>query len=189
MNVDLNLGTASTYYLRATNFTWLEAPGQLVLSGLENIRGTAQGDFLTGNALNNIIDGGGGNDLLWGDAGNDTLIGGEGNDSLSGGLGRDVFDFNAVIESLVGLTRDIITDFSHTQLDKIDLSTIDANSALLNDQAFLSDVLTSGSFTFVGQLRLEGNILSGNTDNDFNTSEFEIQLTGINTLTSVDFIL
>ena len=93
------------------------------------------------------------------------------------------------MESLVGASRDIITDFSHSQFDKIDLSTIDANSMLLNDQAFLSAVLTSGAFTSVGQLRLVGNVLSGNTDIDFTTSEFEIQLTGIDTLTSADFIL
>ena len=115
--------------------------------------------------------------------------GGLGNDSLSGGLGQDVFDFNAVMESLLGASRDIITDFSHAQLDKIDLSTIDANSNLLDDQAFLSAVLISGAFTSAGQLRLVGSILSGNTDNDFNTSEFEIQLTGIDSLTSADFIL
>ena len=93
------------------------------------------------------------------------------------------------MESLVGAPRDIITDFSHAQLDKIDLATIDANSMLLNDQAFLSAVLTSGAFTSAGQLRLVGNVLSGNTDSDFTTSEFEIQLTGIDTLTSADFIL
>ena len=144
-----------------------------------NLLGTAAING-TGNALDNIITG---------NAGNNIINGGDGNDILSGGLGRDVFDFNAVMESLVGASRDIITDFSHAQLDKIDLSTINANSNLLNDQAFLSAVLTSGAFTSAGQLRLVSNILSGNTDNDFNTSEFEIQLTGIDSLTSADFIL
>ena len=93
------------------------------------------------------------------------------------------------MESLVGASRDIITDFSHSQFDKIDLSTIDANSMLLNDQAFLSAVLTGGDFTAEGQLRLIGNILSGNTDSNFLTSEFEIQLTGVTMLASADFIL
>ena len=150
---------------------------------------TSGNDLLTGSLSTDVLNGYAGNDTLNGGAGNDTLVGGAGNDILSGGLGQDVFDFNTIMESLLGASRDIINDFSSIQLDKIDLSTIDANSMLLNDQAFLSAVLTSGAFTSAGQLRLVGNILSGNTDNDFNNSEFEIQLTGIVSLTSADFIL
>ena len=108
---------------------------------------------------------------------------------MRGNLGADTFDFNAILESLVGTSRDIIADFSSTQLDKIDLSTIDANSTLVNDQAFAAAILTSGAFTAAGQLRLVGDILSGNTDNNFATSEFEIQLTGVTTLSGADFIL
>lgn len=75
------------------------------------------------------------------------------------------------------------------QKDKIDLCSIDADSLLANDQAFLSSILTSGDFTSIGQLRLVGDILSGNTDSEFATSEFEIQLTGVTTLAGTDFIL
>jgi Ca2+-binding RTX toxin-like protein len=135
---------------------------------------------LIGNALNNLLIGNGANNIL---------TGGTGVDTLTGGLGADTFDFNFVTESVVGTSRDIITDFSRTQLDKIDLSTIDANTALANDQAFAATILTTGAFTAAGQLRLVGNILSGNTDSNFATSEFEIQLTGITSVTSVDFIL
>jgi Ca2+-binding RTX toxin-like protein len=135
---------------------------------------------LVGNALNNLLIGNGANNIL---------TGGAGADVLTGGLGADTFDFNFITESLVGTSRDIITDFSRTQLDKIDLSTIDANTALANDQAFAATILTAGAFTAAGQLRLVGNILSGNTDSNFATSEFEIQLTGITSVTSVDFIL
>ena len=117
------------------------------------------------------------------------LTGGTGTDILTGGLGADTFDFNAIAESLIGTGRDIITDFSRAQLDKIDLATIDANTGLANDQAFSSIILTSGAFTAAGQLRLVGNILSGNTDSNFATSEFEIQLTGVTTLAATDFVL
>ena len=134
----------------------------------------------SGDALNIIITG---------NTGNNVIDGGLGNDTLSGGLGQDFFDFNAVVESLVGASRNIITDFSHSQLDKIDSSTIDAKSMLVIDQAFLSAVLTSGAFTSAGQLRLVVNVLSGNTDIDFTSSEFDIKLTGIDILTSIDFIL
>ena len=117
------------------------------------------------------------------------LTGGTGADILTGGLGADTFDFNLITESLVGAGRDIIADFNRVQLDKIDLSTIDADSVLANDQAFLSSILSSGAFTTIGQLRLVGDILSGNTDSNFATSEFEIQLTGVTSLTSADFVL
>ena len=137
----------------------------------------------------NTLNGGDGNDTLNGLVGNDTLNGGAGADVMAGGLGADTFDFNAILESLVGTSRDIITDFSRVQTDKIDLSTIDANSTLANDQAFATAILTSGAFTAAGQLRLVGNILSGNTDSNFATSEFEIQLTGVTTLAATDFVL
>ena len=135
---------------------------------------------LIGNALNNTLIGNGANNILTGAAGTDIL---------TGGLGADTFDFNAILESLVGTSRDIITDFSRIQLDKIDLSTIDANSTVANDQAFAATILTSGAFTAAGQLRLVGDILSGNTDSNFATSEFEIQLSGVTSLVSADFVL
>ena len=156
---------------------------------IENLIGGSNSDILTGNAVNNIINGGSGNDTVNGGAGNDTVIGGLGKDTITGGTGTDIFDFNALLESVVGVNRDIITDFSTAQLDKIDLSTIDANSTLANDQAFLSTILTSGDFNAIGQLRLVGNILSGNTDANFTTSEFEIQLTGVSSVTAGDFVL
>ena len=137
----------------------------------------------------NKLTGGAGNDSLFAGGGIDVLTGGLGKDNMTGGLGADTFDFNALLESVVGINRDIITDFSSVQLDKIDLSTIDANSTLALDQAFATAILASGAFTAAGQLRLVGNVLSGNTDSDFATSEFEIQLTGVTTLTDADFIL
>ena len=156
------------------NYTLTDNVENLALLNAANINGT-------GNAGNNAIAG---------NAGNNILSGGVGTDFLTGGLGADTFDFDAAIESLVGLgARDIITDFRTAQGDKIDLSTIDASVSTVNDQAFLSSILSSGAFTAEGQLRLVGNVLSGNTDSDFTTSEFEIQLTGVTTLTGADFIL
>ncbi len=157
--------------------------------GDDNLNGGKNGDTIVGGLGNDILGGGQGLDNLNGGDGNDVIIGALGTDTLTGGLGADTFDFNAITESLAGALRDIIADFSTAQLDKIDLSTIDASSSAANDQAFLSTILSSGAFTAEGQLRLVGNILSGNTDSDFATSEFEIQLTGVTTLTSADFIL
>ena len=164
------------------NVAIAKASGTYTLAAnLENATLTSTVAYnLFGNALNNLLIGNGANNILTGAAGTDIL---------TGGLGADIFDFNALTESLVGTSRDIITDFSRVQTDKIDLSTIDANSTVANDQAFLSSILTSGAFTSIGQLRLVGDILSGNTDSNFATSEFEIQLTGVTTLAGTDFIM
>ncbi|PMZ87082.1 MULTISPECIES: M10 family metallopeptidase C-terminal domain-containing protein [unclassified Pseudomonas] len=57
------------------------------------------------------------------------LVGGTGKDVLTGGAGNDIFDFNAVAETvLTSSTWDIISDFVRGA-DKIDLSTLDANMA------------------------------------------------------------
>ncbi|MDU8913534.1 Hint domain-containing protein, partial [Aestuariicoccus sp. MJ-SS9] len=63
-----------------------------VLSGIEDVQGTAFDDTLSGDAGNNILTGGDGNDSLTGGAGNDTLLGGNGNDTLVGGAGADSLD-------------------------------------------------------------------------------------------------
>ena len=172
VNESANAGN-DTVWSALANYTLANNVETLNLGGTGNFNGT-------GNAGNNTISGNGGSNIL---------IGGLGVDTMRGNLGADTFDFNAILESLVGTSRDIIADFSSTQLDKIDLSTIDANSTLVNDQAFAAAILTSGAFTAAGQLRLVGDILSGNTDNNFATSEFEIQLTGVTTLSGADFIL
>lgn len=106
---------------------------------------------MTGGALADLIDGGNGNDTLRGGAGNDTLIGGLGADSLYGELGNDLFDYNSVNDSLVGVARDVIRDFAGAGAalgDRIDLTTIDANSVVAGNQAFIF----GGSFT-AGHLR------------------------------------
>ncbi len=57
--------------------------------GIENLRGSAFRDTLTGNAEANRLEGGAGNDMLTGGAGADRLFGGDGNDALTGGVGAD----------------------------------------------------------------------------------------------------
>jgi Ca2+-binding RTX toxin-like protein len=53
-----------------------------ILSHIENVLGTAQGDTITGDSAANVLTGNAGNDALNGGAGADTLIGGTGNDSF-----------------------------------------------------------------------------------------------------------
>jgi VCBS repeat-containing protein len=130
------------------------------------IVGTPQDDTIVTAALADIIYGmagddeirsGGGNDTIYGGADGDALDGGAGNDILSGGadsddliggLGADVFLYYLATESTVA-NSDKIKDFKASEGDKIDLSFIDASTAVggNNDFALVS------SFTRVaGQL-------------------------------------
>ena len=172
----------------------------LILTGLDSINGTgnALNNIIIGNAGNNILVGNGGIDTLAGNSGDDSLDGGAGNDALIGGLGADVltgglgldrFDFNLIAESS-SLTIDTIADFSHAQLDKIDLSTIDAKAAtpLIND---VFTFIGNNAFSKVaGQLMFDTatHSIYGDVNGD-SVADFQIILTGVTSLVAADFIL
>jgi serralysin len=149
-------------------------------TGRYNLIGDLYNNTLIGNAANNIINGG---------AGNDVLMGGVGSDTLTGGIGADSFDFNAINESNT-ISFDTIADFNRIQLDKIDLSTIDTKPNTLADDAFRfigNDV----AFTNVaGQLRFDSvsHRVYGDVNGD-SIADFQILLTGINSMLATDFIL
>jgi hypothetical protein len=98
----------------------------------------------TGNALNNSMLGSTAANALTGLGGNDTIDGGLGNDTITGGAGKDVntgsggadrIDYNALSDSPFAFAqRDAVTTFAHG--DKIDLSTIDANTTISGNQGF-----------------------------------------------------
>jgi Ca2+-binding RTX toxin-like protein len=94
-----------------------------VIVFVENIVGSNFDDTLTGSGGSNDIDGG---------AGNDKLAGLGGSDLLTGGAGADTFLF----ANPTDVNGDRISDFSRTDLDKIDLRAIDANSLLPLNQKF-----------------------------------------------------
>ncbi len=151
------------------------------------IRGTAKADFLTGTDSSDKISGAAGNDTLTGATGNDTLNGGAGKDLLVGGKGADIFVF--IIDN--NNSRDTISDFSHQDGDKIDLSIIDANEKLAGDQAFAFIGNAAFSKTnAAGQLRFDvtSKILYGSTDADI-APEFSIQFNGVSSLIASDFVL
>jgi Ca2+-binding RTX toxin-like protein len=91
------------------------------------------------------ITGGRYDDYLSGFNGNDTLAGGGGADWLSGGKGADRFVFKSASDSR-GSNNDVITDFSRSQGDKINLSKIDAKTGIAGNQAF----------TFIGNAEFSG---------------------------------
>ncbi len=99
------------------------------------INGMAGNDKLWGRLGDDSVQGGDGADLLYGDAGNDRLDGGAGQDKLTGGAGADVFVFRSASDTS-RTKSDKVIDFQ-SGVDKINLSDIDANTALSGNQAFV----------------------------------------------------
>jgi Ca2+-binding RTX toxin-like protein len=151
-----------------------------------NLTGSSVGNSISGNNGANVLTGLGGNDSLNGLGGNDTLVGGLGRDVMVGGAGRDIFDFNAIAESVVGANRDTVV-FSRADLDRIDLSTIDANAAVAGNQAFR---FVAGNFTGAGQLHYIAatGILEGNTGGSL-AADFQIKVNGVTSMLATDFFL
>ncbi|CAN7620927.1 calcium-binding protein [Rhizobium sp. LjRoot258] len=94
---DGGLGSDTVDYSLAAERIWADLSinddvyGDTLIS-IENLTGSAFGDYVGGNAVANILRGGDGADGLDGAAGNDTLIGGSGDDWFNGGAGNDVID-------------------------------------------------------------------------------------------------
>ena len=225
VGASVNLGiTAASSDGSATVQTFAVAIGNVVGS---TINGTANADTISGTVTvagqgfatneediinagngndnvsalggNDELNGGAGNDVLDGGAGNDTLRGGAGADRLLGGAGNDVFDFDLVSEiGTAAGARDLILDFTSGQ-DRIDLSTIDANSVTIGNQAFTLLATESTTFTGVrGQLIWDKQDLTGTVNDktlimgDINgdrVADFVIELTGLHNVTAGYFVL
>ena len=141
------------------------------LTGIEGAVGSSKGDIFYGDSLDNWFQGGGGKD------------------TYTGGVGRDLYDYNLTSAAGLGNARDVITDFDHL-VDDIDLAGIDADATVAGNQAFrwVGTAALSGAGE-VGYYTADGNtIVRMSTDAD-TASEGEIQLSGIRTLTAVDFYL
>lgn len=167
------------------------------LGGDDTVSGGDGNDSLDGGAGNDVLSGDNGNDRLFGDIGDDSIAGGAGNDiitggigadTLSGGAGQDTFGFRA---GDLTMTGDRITDFSHAEGDRIDLTQIDADTTKTGDQAF--KFIGSAAFTKVaGQLHvtiINGvPVLSGDVNGD-GLADFQLHLPGASNLSAGDFAL
>jgi Ca2+-binding RTX toxin-like protein len=122
--------SASTAGVTVNLATGLGAGGDAqgdVLSGMENVAGSAQGDVLTGDANANVLDGG---------AGNDTLIGGGGADTLIGGDGVDQADFSALGD---GVVMDLATGTGSTGAGGATLIGVEGVRGSAGDDALSGD--------------------------------------------------
>jgi Ca2+-binding RTX toxin-like protein len=134
-------------------------------------------DVITGSDLN---------DVLHGYQGNDTLTGGLGKDDLWGDAGADIFDFNAVAESVIGTDHDTV--HFEAGVDKLDLRTIDANGiAEDGNQNFRLVADFSGK---AGQAVLSNGLLRADVNGD-KVADFEIAVHVVNggTVGVTDLIL
>ncbi|MCO5963247.1 M10 family metallopeptidase C-terminal domain-containing protein, partial [Sinorhizobium meliloti] len=78
---------------------------------IENAKGGAGNDAITGNAAANALWGNGGNDRLIGGDGNDNLAGGAGADRLDGGNGTDLANYS---NATAGMVADLYSPGSNT---------------------------------------------------------------------------
>ena len=82
------------------------------LSNIENITGSAYGDYLSGSdSVGSVLSGGGGDDVIYGRAHADILIGGAGDDTIDGGDGIDTVDYSSAAAGVaVNLVNNIASD-------------------------------------------------------------------------------
>jgi serralysin len=143
--------------------------------------------LLDGSESADILIGSKRNDTISGEGGIDVLVGGRGRDILSGGDEADRFDYNSKLDSRKGAKHDIIDDFSHDDLDRIDLKTIDANTHLAGNQKF--HFIGSKAFHHrEGELRFNNGLVQGDVNGD-GRADFEIQVESLTDLVRADFIL
>lgn len=144
------------------------------------VLGLGGNDVLAGGGNRDLLDGGAGNDVLQAFASDDVLSGGGGSDRLSSGSGYDRLDYDYLADSSPA-ARDLILDFGGIGAaagDRIDLSSIDADSSLPGNQRF--DFKGTSAFDDAGQVRVASvasgsdTLIQANADASLATSELEI---------------
>ncbi|TDH58329.1 heme peroxidase [Dankookia rubra] len=187
----VNGDTARDFQIELTGLHSLSA-NQILGVGRVNQAGTSGADNLTGLGGNDTLLGQAGNDVLRGMAGNDVLQGGLGKDLLLGGQGADRFVFTSATETqATAAGRDVIGDWGAGDL--IDLSAMDANLGIFGMQDFVFRGTATDSFTArAGELwtyQMGGNtFLIGGVNGD-TARDFQIELTGLHSLTADQIIL
>jgi len=163
------------------------------MNGDDTLSGNDGADTIYGGLGNDTIFGGQSIDTLYGEAGDDTIDGGVGNDIITGGAGSDTLVYTSVSDSKPGSSNyDIISDFVHG-VDKIDLTTIpDFNTVRSNPLTSATGQVAPHSIAWFQDSAHSETIVYGNSSGGSETggaTNFEIHLTGIIALGSIDFLL
>ncbi|EPX75632.1 calcium-binding protein [Salipiger mucosus] len=160
---------------------------------VDQLRGdNAANEFYTGG-LSDRLYGRQGDDRLFGEDGADALYGGMGADTMSGGDQedrRDRYIYFNIAESRPGDgNRDVITDFVAGE-DRIEIKRFDADTTQGFKQAFtfVGDAATLGAGE-VGYRHEGGNTIVQAEVTGDGIPDFEIELTGVMTLTAGDFLI
>ena len=155
--------------------------------------GDAAGDIylhitrVIGSSFNDTIIGDNGGDVIQGGTGNDVLTGGTGKDTITGGTGDATFVYKAITDS-TPKAADTIKDW-HTG-DIIDLTAVDANTAVAGVQAFHFGATTGHTGDIVVAFDSAHNrTVVSLYDNATGTPDGAIYLTGNHALTAADFKL
>ena len=173
-------------YTLGANIERLQLTGSAAASGT----GNGLANLLIGNDAANSLSGLSGGDVILGYGGNDTLRGGMGADKLTGGAGADSFVFGSTAESSFDASgRDTITDFSHTQGDRIDLSAIDANGKDAGDGVFKLVSAFDGSHGALTITAQSGSWLVQGDLNGDKVADFAILVTSATALVTADFVM
>jgi Ca2+-binding RTX toxin-like protein len=129
-----SIGTAHHNLLSYANIDPADVGSDTFTGGVIRIAGSEFNDQIIGNVQNNTLDGRSGNDMLDGRGGNDTL---------TGGTGSDRFTYSTNVGPANGGSGgiDVITDFSQSDFDRIDIggitgvSNFNALSSLISQSA------------------------------------------------------
>ena len=154
-----------------------------------------------GTVPDSSMDAGGSGDpgasVVAGGDGDDVLVGGPGQDTLTGGAGADTFVLNDLDTPDSLAVADVIGDFQ-PGTDRIDLSGIDADGGISEDQAFIfvdnaatptvDPGVLANSVTWYQDEANDQTIVQADTSGD-GGAEVMVVLTGLHTLHQTDFIL
>ena len=167
-----------------------------ILKGTSNLAelftAGAGNDKVTALAGNDVLQLGAGKDTGDGGKGSDLLVGDIGKDLLKGGLGADFFQFVTLLDSKKSHAKsDVIQDFKHKENDKIDLSSIDANSKVAENQTF--KFIGGQDFHHKARelhyVKDDGGIyIEGDVNGDAK-ADFAIFVDNLSSIAKVDFIL
>jgi len=153
--IDGEVNILTSAFMYGSNYgseSWLQFVKAVLSSYAQDFLGSDGTDRFIGTIHDDTAKGGAGADIFKGGAGDDVITGGGGMDKLLGGADADAFVFEVGDAARKAKKADTIYDFAGKDGDVIDLSTIDANSQLVENQAF--DFIGKHGFTrHAGELR------------------------------------